>query len=428
MVIVGSEKLVGIIGTMAQQPVTPARARRLLIEQGFPPVVDKEVIKRWTLGSVGGKLRRMGSKPTLALRQAVFRLEREGKLRTSGLKRPEPKVTVTGVTRDIEHWSEMRLLRGQELSAALIRDHYAKQFRSAGGAGEQLTDVCRRILTKAAMEDRLTKCPEKTNFLVLFSGWQSTAQPSLKLGLTAINAEIDAEKTVSVQQGLVAAVERPTDLSLAREGEQVKYACQQQGVRVNTVGIVEGSHPCETFSNSGHINTERGCNYQFPSGAPRPGPKKQKAVNHRRMAANMVQSVKEWIVAGAMRGEQLYCYLEQGQTSTLKKLKSRAKEGEQQKSAFEGLPPPVTVDYCQYKVQLGKSLKYPARKSTSIWTNIRGWTPRRCPGKAQCQHHACKAGATEDRIKIPGFTVGAAENWIPEELHLSILEAAVRPR
>ena len=97
------------------------------------------------------------------------------------------------------------------------------------------------------------------------------------------------------------------------------------------MGIVEGSHPCDTFSNAGHINTERQCNYQFPSRAPRPGPKKQYATGHRKMARNMILSTKEWVAAGATRGEQLNYYLDQGQSSTLKKLKRRG----QQEEAYE---------------------------------------------------------------------------------------------
>ena len=42
---------------MAHQLVAPARARLLLLEQGFPPVLDKKVMKEWTLGSVGGKIK-----------------------------------------------------------------------------------------------------------------------------------------------------------------------------------------------------------------------------------------------------------------------------------------------------------------------------------------------------------------------------------
>ena len=102
-------KSVGKFGEMAQPIVTAARARRLLIEQGYSPVGDKKVLREWTLGSIGGILRRMGSKPTLALRQAIFGLEREGKLLTSGLHRPEPEVTVKGVSRNVERWCKMRL-------------------------------------------------------------------------------------------------------------------------------------------------------------------------------------------------------------------------------------------------------------------------------------------------------------------------------
>ena len=87
--------------------MTAARARRLLIEQGYPSVVDKKVLNEWTLGSIGGKIRRMGSKPTMALRRAISRLEREGKLVTSELQVLEPVVTVKGVSRDVERWCEM---------------------------------------------------------------------------------------------------------------------------------------------------------------------------------------------------------------------------------------------------------------------------------------------------------------------------------
>ena len=311
------------------------------------------------------------------------------------------------------------------VTAALIRDHFAKQFRNAGGSGQQLTDLARRVLTKVAMEDRLRKCPEKTNFLVLFSGW-----PAALVGLNPVNAKIKASQTVSKERKWYAAVDKVTVLSKAKEGKQITYACQEQGVKASTVRIVGGSHPCDTFSNAGHINTERHCNYKFPPGAPRPGPKNKYATGHRKMARNMILSTKEWVAAGAMRGEQLYYYLEQGQSSILKKLKRRGQQGEAQESCFKGMPPPVTVDYmcCRYKVVLKEEVKHPTRISTSIWTNVTGWKPRRCPGKSKCHHRASKAGASEDRIKILDFTQEAADNWIPEGLHHDILSAVMRPR
>ena len=380
--------------------------------------------RRLVLGTVGRALRKRGCVGTgAAIRAALQRMKQKDQQQSTA------DVQETGTARVASAAAaslQRSLLKGQVVDVALLRGRFHKQWRQAGGTPEELTRCVKRLLYEAAMRDELPR--RRGRLLVLFSGYQSATRPAERLGLQPINAELQPSLTVSSIKRKFARVTRTTDLSKAGDGRQVQYACKRQRVPFQDVSVVQSSLPCETFSSGTHCNTSAGSNCQYPSGHPRASAKTQKgvvktkasfyvkAVAHRRLGKNMAESVVKWVKWWACRGYQAHYYLEHGQKTTLK-LQGFMKE-------LQRVNPAQPTDYCQYKVFMHRKQKHVIQKRTSIWTNIRGWIPRLCPGVQLCHHDKKLSGMSKDRPRIMDMTTDAVKNYIPEELHYDLLKAA----
>lgn len=157
-----------------------------------------------------------------------------------------------------------------------------------------------------------------------------------------------------------------------------------------------------------------------------------KAISDGMLAWCTVVSLLDWVLDAAIHGRQRYFMVENGAYGTLRC-----------QNFMQYLPDVVVVNYCQYKVclqwnheliliwaqvELDGSEKYPTAKPTGIWTNIRGWVPRRCPGTPHCVHKGRWCASSAEQPTYSDFTDEALKNWLPEELQYDILRASRAPR
>jgi hypothetical protein len=114
---------------------------------------------------------------------------------------------------------------------------------------------------------------------------------------------------------------------------------------------------------------------------PEDAQKRNTAIEHGEMAADVLHSITDWLLEAAVKGKQRHFYVENPTKRML--------WGRPYMSDFLGLSglTPQRCNYCCYQIMLTDPLVYPTPKSTRILTNVSGWVPRRCPDLANHAAH-----------------------------------------
>ena len=150
--------------------------------------------------------------------------------------------------------------------------------------------------------------------------------------------------------------------------------------------------------------------------------KRNIAIGHDAMAADVLHSITDWLLEAAVKGKQRHFYIENPTKSML--------WDRPYMSDFLGLSglTPQRCNYCRYRVMLADPLVYPTPKSTRILTNVSGWEPRQCPNLANHDAHtaAISGPNSEERPSFFGIPEETYVFMTPEELHLDIATAAMQ--
>ena len=104
--------------------------------------------------------------------------------------------------------------------------------------------------------------------------------------------------------------------------------------------------------------------------------KRNIAIGHDAMAADVLHSITDWLLEAAVKGKQRHFYIENPTKSML--------WDRPYMSDFLGLSglTPQRYNCCCYRVMLADPLVYATLRSTRILTNVSGWEPRKCPDLA----------------------------------------------
>ena len=359
---------------------------------------------------------------TQTLKKALRRLVDVGRITVSSMRLINaPPASGGEVEAEIPEHVEALLAQGKRVTARILREKFRCRHWNAGGFPKDLTTAINNILLDFALRDKLMP-PTQRGMMSVFSGGQSDARPAAEVGLDVLH--VDWQNPYVVGPGNEVRVNRPTDVRQAPRGDIVSWVCKREKCSAKTMALLALAVPCHTWTTMEHVNRHRvdaggnpaPCNYRGKTGAPTThDPEKAKeAKEQQEMAENSVISALDWIMDGAVQGEQRYVYLENGAYGLL-----RFEE------FMDWLPPQQVCHYCMYEVVLGSGINYTAKKATGIWTNISGWKPRVCnhpPGS-----HAAQLGGKGEK-RAPTFpTLGiapyAAKRWTPEELHLELMQA-----
>jgi hypothetical protein len=95
--------------------------------------------------------------------------------------------------------------------------------------------------------------------------------------------------------------------------------------------------------------------------------KRNTAIEHDEMAADVLHSITDWLLEAAVKGKQRNFYIENPTKSML--------WDRPYMTDFLGLSAltPQRCNYCCYRIMLTNTLVYPTPKSTRILTNVSGW-------------------------------------------------------
>jgi hypothetical protein len=314
-------------------------------------------------------------------------------------------------------WIDTRTAAGQRVTVAMARQQNKKQHKAAGGAPSDLTEVIKAHLREMALAGKLIPDTRATEVLNLFSGGQSAGAPAAASNLGITHVDILAQYQISDpgEAEWIATTRDTTDLRTAPDLGMVKWVMQRESIGGDLVLLVAAAIPCHTWTHLDATLRPSGNSYRTKSGRPnqRNPAKAKEAEEQYELARNTVLSVLEWIYQGAYMGIQRYYLFENGAWGVL---------GDQDFMA--AIPPPRVVSYCKYRARLGTDEQYPAQKDTSIWTNLQGWTPRRCNHR---NHVATIGGSSTMRPKLQGMSKWATKRWTPEELYWDLL-ASLRHR
>ena len=362
---------------------------------------------------------------TPTLKYALRRLVEAGRLTVNTMRLIQaPPKSGKEVEIEIPEYVEDLLGSGKRVTARHLRDHFKCRHWNAGGYPKDLTTAINSTLLDFALRDRLIP-PTQRGMMSIFSGGQSDAQPAARAGLNVLH--VDWQNPYKVGPDRTAVVNRTTDVREAPKGDVVSWVCKRENTSVKSMALLALALPCHTWTTMEYVNAQRvdaegelaPCNYRDKSGKPtRHDPdKKKEAEEQQEMAANCVVSALDWILDGALNGDQRYVYAENGAYGLLRDQE------------FMGwLPPQQVCNYCMYDVALDSGIRYSAAKATGIWTNISRWKPRVC-NHPKGSHTAQIGG--KGKKKPPSFpTLGigayAAKRWTPEELHLDLMTAMRR--
>ena len=385
-------------------------------------------------------LRRKLTGVTGAAATALQRLSAHGEIDLSQLKggrprwgaweaKPKGRTAAAQVEERMRVWLDTQLIAGNYTDANRLRSAYHKQHWKAGGMPDELTSAINAALMEMQLAGRLTRQPLTAagKVLVLFSGGQSGTDPAERVGLETVNVDIANPYKLSEEEERW--VHQSTDLSAAPDGEMIEWSAEQQGCNPDKVRVASISLPCHVWTAMGPVNRskgEHGAHYLGKTGKPRrdtaskevgskPAGKREEAEKQRRMGSNMSQSVWNWLVKWAIRGYQRFYWVENGRWGQLRNQEFMGRLGN-----------PVTCHYCRYRVLLDRPEVYPAQKATGIWTNLQNWDRRECPRTGWHVDHPGKIGARkEHRVKVHGLDPYPAKRWVPQELQLELLRAAL---
>jgi hypothetical protein len=203
-----------------------------------------------------------------------------------------------------------------------------------------------------------------------------------------------------------------TDLRQAPKREMIPWVAGREGLNIKRLGLVAAAIPCHTWTHLDATLRPSGMSFRTKSGKPnRTHPEKaQEAEEQYELAENSTVSILDWVYQGAYMGIQRYFWIENGAWGVL---------GDQ--DFMQPLPDPRVVSYCMYKARLDTDENYPSQKDTAIWTNLQGWTPRRC--NHQQAHQGVIGGASTQRPQLQGMSIWATKRWTPEELIWDLLAA-----
>ena len=106
--------------------------------------------------------------------------------------------------------------------------------------------------------------------------------------------------------------------------------------------------------------------------------KRNMAIEHDEMAADVMMSINDWVLEGAIKGKQRHFYIENPTKSVIWDRPYMVDFME-----LSGLKP-QRCNYCCYQIMLTDPLVYPTPKSARILTNVSGWVRDGChAGAAQ---------------------------------------------
>ena len=159
-----------------------------------------------------------------------------------------------------------------------------------------------------------------------------------------------------------------------------------------------------------------------PNMRPQDLQKRDMAVEHDEMAADVMRSIIDWLLEGAIKGRQRHFYVENPTKSMI--------WDRPYMQDFVGLCglTPQRCNYCCYQIMLNDPLVYPTPKSTRILTNVSGWSPRQCPNLADHDAHTAVISGpnSEERPSFFGIPEETCVFMTPEGLHLDIATAAMQ--
>ena len=142
------------------------------------------------------------------------------------------------------------------------------------------------------------------------------------------------------------------------------------------------------------------------------------------MVADVMLSITDWMLEGAIKGEQRHVYIENPTKSMMWDRPYMVDFME-----LSG-PKPQRCNYCCYQIMLTDPLVYPTPKSTRILTIVSGWVPRRCPDLANHDAHtAVISGPVPNSEERPSFFNTPEETCVfmtPGGLHLDKAAAAMQ--
>ena len=161
---------------------------------------------------------------------------------------------------------------------------------------------------------------------------------------------------------------------------------------------------------------------ELPNMRPADLEKRNVAIEHDEMAADVMLSITDWVLEGAIHGKQRHFYVENPTKSMIWDRLYMVDFMELSELK------PQRCNYCCYQIMLTDPLVYPTPKSTRILTNVSGWVPRRCPDLANHDAHTAVISGpnAEERPSFFNIPEETCVFMTPEGLHLDIASAAIQ--
>ena len=391
-------------------------------------------------GAIGRYLRRRGAKAAEALDAALWEFHKQEYITLPSTYRRARlrNRSAVEVLAACEDWLDERCTANdwKNVTARAARHRFAKHHKKAGGDGrEDLTQCINDKLLSLAFQDRLqrvTKSGGPPEAMSMFAGTQSTTAPFMSAGYSAV---WNAELTQDIDMGLLfdnAMVQYPIDLSNyfnGKRGELVaKVVAAWPRAKDKNLSLLAAGIPCRTFVMN-QCNRERSNHFRSTNGNPRSSQscdtdahtaKRQLAMDHDDLAEDVMDSICDWLLSGALTGKQRHFIVENPARSMLWNRPYM-----KQFCDLSGCHR-QNVNYCCYRVSLLHDCVYPCLKDTSILTNIKGWQPRKCPDRRHHAAHTCKIAGPdgEDEPEFLGIPKAACRYMTPEELYLDLAVAA----
>lgn len=401
---------------------TERETRDVLRELGAKGKVTEEQIKKMLRSGPIRTLQSTRAAVSSAVAGALSRMQRSGELEITdpkpgsrnawGLFGDHQQDPLHAVETRVRRWISQRTEEGHRVTVAHARGQFKKQHRQSGGRPSDLTEVIKAQMRKMALAGELIPDSDARELLNLFSGGQSADAPARKSALNPTHVDILERyqlKPADEPEGLVH-TRVSTDLRQAPVRGMVQWVARREGINLRRLGVVAAAIPCHTWTHLDATLRPSGHSYRTKSGKPnRKDPEKaQEAEEQYDLAENTTDSILDWVFQGAYMGVQRYFWIENGAWGVL---------GDQE--FMRPLPDFKVASYCMYRARLHSEETYPSQKDTAIWTNLQGWTPRRCNHTQT--HPGVIGGDSTQRPQLQDMTNWATKRWTPEELIWDLL-------
>ena len=429
------------IALVSRVLVTKFEAMGYLQKQHMPrgPMSQEQVdlIKN---GAIARYLHRKGARAAEALDAALWEFHKQEYITlpdTYRRARPRNRSRQEVLT-DCECWLDERCTAKdwRNVTAKAARNKYRKQHTNAGGDGrDALTQCINDKLLSLAFQDRLqreTKSGGPPEAVSMFAGTQSTTAPFKAAGYSAV---WNAELTQEIDMGPLfanAVAQYQIDLSgyfNGKRGELVaKVVATWPKAADKNLSLLAAGIPCRTFVMN-QCNRQRRNHYRSENGNPRSNQscdtpehiaKRQLAMDHDDLAEDVMDSICDWLLCGAITGKQRHFIIENPARSMLWNRPYMKQFCDMSDCHRQN------VNYCCYRVVLAGECVYPCLKDTSILTNIKGWQPRKCPDRRHHAAHTCKIAGPDGELEpeFLGIPKAACRYMTPEGLYLGLAVAA----